>query len=297
MSDQENQNNPIPEIKNTDTANIEKNTETKIPVSILHSLKKETQKYSQEVVKDKTAVTNDEAVMLADLKARAVRRNRTNFLVFIGFCIILTSVFLIVIPDFFVNQNKNIPVPVVTTSSKFIPVDTTYDLPIPNNLEMENFNKRKFSVEKGISKLDITRNNQSLKINEINTFLPDRFINGFDKYITGKYVYGLFTDNENNSIPFLAVELNNRERAEDSLKNIERTIYTDLNIPLQLDYDIKNETRTFETFKSIKNPYRELRDIDSNMLLVYGFVNDSIVVFTKSPEVYVSLRERIITDY
>lgn len=268
----------------------------KVEGAMLHSFPKDQKQVSGEVVNDDD-IPSEEAIMLADIKTVSNKRRQIGFFRNITIFVLLVAVVIFLFPRFFSNVQNNNELEIINNVKKDkINFDIKYTLEIPNKDDLEKFRTQNFKSESDIALFVIEKDKKVLKFNELSPLVNIRFINGVSAVTSGEYFYGIYTK-ENKSYPFFILSVTDRDQSEVVLQNIERTMYNDLGVLLQIENDTENETRKFENFNSIINPVRELKNKQQKTILVYGYANDEFVVFTGSQETFNAIKQRILNGY
>lgn len=261
---------------------------------IVHSLKQDTIESAQEIV-GSTSVPADEALLLAGMHAVSKRKRRTGILAILGVIFMVLGLLVFFLPEQFLKQEEIIAEqsPVI----QLLKTDAVYTLQMPSSAEVSILREKSFSGALGISEIKIVANETKVPFVELLTFLPERFMKYIESATITDYLYGMYTDASNQSVPFLLLETKNRDILETNLLVAERTMYTDFANLFHLPINSGNEARRFEPYASVRNPLRQLRDQNEKVLLLYGFPVDNIALFTTSFESYNAVRSRLLTIY
>jgi hypothetical protein len=78
---------------------------------------------------------------------------------------------------------------------------------------------------------------------------------------------------------------------------VERTMYNDLSTIFMLPNENENELLQFVSGDSVRVPTRILQNRNGDILLVYGFPMDNIVLVTTSTASYNAIRNRMLIGY
>lgn len=273
-------------------------SEEQKPSAIEHSLHKDTVSISGEVIDNTPALSEEEAILLANIQARAASKRRAGMFRAMAVIVILAAVILFLVPTLFPATDATKEVVDIHISNELIVSDISYVLPIPEEAAFPGFRDKVFKSDVSFAELVVQSNGAPVVFKNLPPFINERFIKNLDTTVTGRYVYGLYTGDDKISHPFLVLEVSpNRDATEKALLVSERTLYSDLGVILQLSENTTIETKQFTTLQSIRNPLRKLVDDSGKEVLVYGFATDDILVFAPSEAVYAALKTRILTGY
>jgi hypothetical protein len=264
---------------------------------IVHSMKNDTISSAQTIV-GSNEVPDDEALLLAKMQSVSLKKRQISAMSILSVLFLIVGVFIFLIPNnFFTKKDTGITV-VKYKNQNFLGVDSSYSIKLPNQDQIDNFKNKSFSGESGISEIIIKDVNDSVVpfVNLV-PFLTERFITNLTPIITGDYLYGFFTDTNLKSSPYFIFSVSERHVADEKILESERTMYNDLSNILMLPKVDANEFLQFESSSSVRVPTRILQDRSGQVLLVYGFPMDSIVLVTTSVESYNAIRNRMLIGY
>ncbi len=268
--------------------------ENEVPLSpIEHSFKKDSAS-SARVVVGSNEIPEEEALLLASMHSDSVKKRRRATLSILGIIFISVSLILIFTPLKKTEENpfeEKIPV------SSLIRTDASYQIDLPNESELESMRSKTFTGANGISSIDIKINSVSAKFNALSPLVSERFLKNLEGANVTDYMYGLYTNESKTSFPFIAISTDNHEAMSSAMLQAERTMYTDLGFILHLSPSSENETRRFESNTSVRNPLRELKNVDSEVILLYGFPREDLVLITTNEDAYNAIKARILAGY
>ncbi len=263
---------------------------------VLHTMQKDSVTSAQGIV-GSSEVPGEEALLLAKMQKNSSNKRKLNLLVMFGCIFAVLAIIVIALPDkFFAKKDTNIIVP--TKEKNFVRIDATYGIDIPEESDLENFRAKTFSSNAAFAEIIVNRNNEIVSFKNLAPLVNQRFLDAVSSATVENYMYGIITTiDKTTSLPYFTFSFGDRKNIESVLISQERTMYTDLGYLLQLPNNVLNEKLQFESLDSIRVPMRVLRDSGGNVLMVYGYPSDNIILFAKTVESYSAIRDNMLSGY
>ena len=260
---------------------------------ILHSLKKDTGKSAQEIV-GSDSVPEKEAIMLATMHNSSLKKRGRSMMAVFSLLFLFVAFGIFLLPKIYTNENTQ-TVNQVIKNLPIIQTDAKYSLTINNDFDLESYRVKKLNSEIGFSEIVINNGQTPGKTgwSNLGALFNSRFVNAFSLEKQDDYLYGIYKNTNGDMNSFLLIKVKDRNILETNLPNIERTLYTDLGAPLKLPKNSDYETLRFESNSSVRTPLKILRNTDLQFLMVYGFLQDNIILFTTNEDAFSAIKNRM----
>lgn len=247
------------------------------------------------------AIPDEEAVLLSK-HSFGVRNTGTALKIsIIAIVVILAGLFIFYVPSILNKNKENIIVTSIPYTEFFVP-EYTYAVQAPlineNNTDMkDSFAREAFIFKDGITQLVPTTNKVALSSLEFLNVFSERLGTNLNSFIKPHMFYGVVGKNNGKYIKrFLILQYTDFGTAQSGMLKAERTLYTDIfdifGLPDIFATDNKIDIREFVDGNSVKTPVRVLYDNKKNPVLVYGFVNNFIVI-AEDIDTFSTIRDRI----
>lgn len=271
---------------------------------ILHSYKRDRMSAAKLTIGGSTNnVTDEEVQILADYSARAKRRAQNRFLFTVGLLLVIVACIIFIIPYIFPNTKTVYTNPnnVLQNYSSFFTADVVYTASLPKT-KNDFITLGKKTILQKESTARIVFLNNSVEMNTIETLssVSHRF-NTLSQIVDSHFIYGaIINPDSKKEEKFLILKTNKSDQVSAELRNLERTMNSDLGPLLSIENTIPNDnldTRAFVDSQSIKSPARILERSDRSIALIYGFVDNTYVVFTTSHTSFELLKNKLLAGY